>query len=123
NGSFLRVVLPDLIDEFGEFFQQQVSYRTAQGQVQLSRPNVPRRFEWEWTERTTMPQSVGGMEIQRRTKLGQINSEWPTVRQIKIREWRRNPRERTRAKGVTPEPIVRRAWNNWWRDLSWEISR
>ncbi|KPM35020.1 hypothetical protein AK830_g11555 [Neonectria ditissima] len=123
NGSFMRVVLPNLIDEFGEFFQQQVYYRTAQGQVQLSRPNVPRRFEWEWTERTTMPQSVGGMEIQRRTKLGQINSEWPTVRQIKIREWRRNPRERTRAKGVTPEPIVRRAWNNWWRDLSWEISR
>ncbi|KAK7426135.1 hypothetical protein QQZ08_007445 [Neonectria magnoliae] len=123
DGVFMRVVFPNLIDEFGEFFQWQIYYRSAHGWIQLTRPNVPHRFKWEWAERTTLPQSEGSVEVIRKTKLGQGGSSWPKARPLKIREWRRNPQVRRRAQGAIPEPRVKRAWNNWWRDLRLEMGR
>ncbi|KAF7547683.1 hypothetical protein G7Z17_g7559 [Cylindrodendrum hubeiense] len=125
EGHFMQVILPDLINEFGEFFHHQVTYRSAQSHICLTRPMVERRFNFEMKVRRTLPEKLGGMVVQSLHKRGELDTEdpefeWPQVPQLNVLDWKRRPEKRTRVVGPAslgndPSP------KEWWRAVSKEL--
>ncbi|UNI17193.1 hypothetical protein JDV02_003566 [Purpureocillium takamizusanense] len=119
-GPFARVLVPDLLAEFPEFFHPQIRYRTEQGHVQLERPEATRRFEWfrEW--RVTLPSKKAGFEVRDLEGADQSDFEWPRVQPMRVLEWRRRPKARLDKLGKAPADADKREW---WNRLEEELLR
>ncbi|RMJ01912.1 hypothetical protein CDV36_015560 [Fusarium kuroshium] len=125
NGHFMQVVVPEIIQEFSEFFHDQVRYRTAQGHVCIKRDMSVPRFTWSRKARKTLPQDRGGPEVKALGQQGKLDIsdpdfEWPQVPVMKVVEWRRTPIARVRAMGPAPESTDVNA-RGWWDKLEKEL--
>lgn len=128
---FPLTAMPNIILEFGEFMNEQIRYRTAQGYVCLERSVTPCRFEWVRRKRETLPQLKGGFETQMLAMDGKIADvetfdermeNWPRDNVMNVREWKRVPNPRPRAKGAPPESTDVNA-REWWKTLAGELMR
>ncbi|KAM0342995.1 hypothetical protein ACHAPU_009025 [Fusarium lateritium] len=124
-------VIPKLITEFSEFFNEQMRYRTSQGYVCLERSLETRRFKWSGGYRTTLPQLKGGFEVKMMEERGRIEEEptlegrmqnWPRAPEMKIFGYRRNPIARLRVDGPALESTDVNA-RAWWKRLENELMR
>ncbi|RGP79250.1 hypothetical protein FLONG3_2686 [Fusarium longipes] len=124
-------VIPNVILEFSEFLNEQIRYRTAQGYVCLERSVEPRRFRWTIRQRKTLPQAKGGFETQMMAMNGEIADvetfedrikSWPMNQIMNVRQWKRVPEPRPRAKGAPPESTDVNA-KEWWKTLAEELMR
>ncbi|KAL4723884.1 hypothetical protein ACLX1H_009529 [Fusarium chlamydosporum] len=131
NSKHPQIVIPNIILEFSEFLNEQIRYRTAQGYVCLERSVQPLRYRWEKETRETLPQSKGGFEIQMLALKGQVDDaetlvdrmeNWPMNPVMKVRQWKRVPIPRPRAKGAPPESTDVNA-REWWGELAEELMR
>ncbi|KAL2682741.1 hypothetical protein Neosp_007196 [[Neocosmospora] mangrovei] len=125
NGHFMQVVVPEIVQEFSEFFHDQVRYRTAQGHVCIKRDMSVPRFTWSRQARKTLPQDRGGPEVKAMAKKRKINMDnpnfkWPQVPTMKVVEWKRTPVARVRAMGPAPESTDVNA-KGWWDKLEREL--
>ncbi|KAI8667218.1 hypothetical protein NCS56_00857100 [Fusarium sp. Ph1] len=125
NGHFMQVVIPEIVEEFSEFFHDQVRYRTAQGHVCIKRDMSVPRFTWSRKARKSLPQDRGGPEVKAMEKQGKINLDdpnfkWPRVPTMKVVEWKRTPVARVRAMGPAPESTDVNA-RGWWDKLEREL--
>ena len=119
-GPVMHSLVPDLVREFGDFFPHQIRYRTAQGVVQMERPEAPHRFEWVRQWRTTLPQKKAGTHVRDFEGSDQPDFPWPEVPTMKLLEWQRRPRTR----GAGPGPGRAPAGPNkrvWWKALEEEL--
>lgn len=117
-GPVMHTLVPDLVREFGDFFPHQIRYRTAQGVVQMERPEATRRFEWERQWRTTLPQKKAGIHVRDFEGSDQPDFPWPEVPTMRVLEWQRRPRARLAGLGRAPADAARRAW---WEKLEEEL--
>ncbi|KAG5981904.1 hypothetical protein E4U55_002545 [Claviceps digitariae] len=121
--DFTKTVIPDLLLEFADFFPPQVRYRTAQGVVQLIRPEfttapivttdrdltgptvrtIPPRFSWLKAMRETLPQKKAGIYARHAPDVHHPQFPYPTVPTMKILEWRRVPTRRSHILGRAPK--------------------
>lgn len=125
EGRFTQVVIPDLIAEFGDFFQHQVRYRTTHGRVSMLRPRVPFRTDRVLERRVTLPQQLGGMVAKKMEEDGILNPDdpeyqWPQIRQMVVKQFKRQPRARTRATGRAPNSNEADT-HSWWRNMFREL--
>ena len=124
DGDFMQVYVPKLIDEFSDFLDPSIRYRTAQGYVQIRRPNIVKRWDWSWEMRKTLPTKAGGMIMHSLSRKGLDPSdpglEWQQIRRMRVKHWKRKARPRVRVTGIPPEAgdVNARAW---WRRLEKEL--
>lgn len=119
-GPVARVLIPDLLAEFPDFFHHQLRYRTDQGLVQLARPEATRRFEWSRGWRTTLPQKRAGIHVRDVEGADQPDFPWPQVPTMRVLEWRRWPKTRLGKLGRAPADEDKREW---WDRLEEELMR
>ncbi|GKT99212.1 hypothetical protein FLAG1_01954 [Fusarium langsethiae] len=131
NSKYPQTVVPNIILEFSEFMTEQIRYRAAQGYVCLERSVQPRRYKWVKRNRQTLPQLKGGFETQMLAMDGKIAGaetfedrmeNWPRDEVMNVREWKRVPNPRLRAKGAPPESTDVNA-REWWNTLAGELMR
>ncbi|KAG6009097.1 hypothetical protein E4U54_008605 [Claviceps lovelessii] len=119
NHSFTKTTIPDLLLEFADFLPPRIRYRTAQGIVQLRRPEfdtapsptapavaaaaMPPRFTWHKTMRETLPQKMAGIYARDDPDVHRPEFAYPAVPVMKLLEWQRVPRRRLRALGRAPK--------------------
>ncbi|KAM5353986.1 hypothetical protein ACJ41O_000636 [Fusarium nematophilum] len=128
GGAFMQVEVPNLVAEFGEFMHDQVRYRTAQGYVRLEREPPVRRFDWVREIRETLRQELGGMVIRNHERdegddglhPEHLAPEQSMVRTMRVLEWKRKPRPKTRALGPPPESTDVNV-REWWNKLEEEL--
>ncbi|ODA77060.1 hypothetical protein RJ55_07578 [Drechmeria coniospora] len=118
GGIVMRVLIPDLIREFPEFFQHQVRYRTAQGIVNLERADAICRFDWTKVRRTILPQKVASFRVRELEATDEPDFEWPRVPAMKVFEWQRKPKRRLDRIGRAPQNEDKRAW---WKRLEQDL--
>ncbi|KAF4954308.1 hypothetical protein FSARC_12172 [Fusarium sarcochroum] len=131
QNGFTKVVIPNIVAEFGEFLHDQVRYRTSQGHVHLKLPVQTPRFHWTRQMRTTLPQARGGMEIRMMEMRGRLETahsfeereqDWPHVPQMDVVEQKRKPIPRFRPMGPAPESTDVNA-REWWKRLEEDLMR
>ncbi|KAH6976193.1 hypothetical protein BKA56DRAFT_589188 [Ilyonectria sp. MPI-CAGE-AT-0026] len=125
EGRFMQVVVPDLIEEFSDFFHDQISYRSAQGRVRLTRSTENRRFDYQLKMRTTLPQDLGGMEVKALQNRGEVDIEapdfdWPQAVQMEILDWKRKPRSRRMHNLPAPQSTSVSA-KRWWKNIEQDL--
>ncbi|KAM0253671.1 hypothetical protein ACHAP5_000248 [Fusarium lateritium] len=129
KSKFPYTVVPNLVAEFSEFFNDQIRYRTPQGYVLLERSVEVPRFTWSRHTRTTLPQLKGGLEVKMLETRGLIEEEptfegrqqkWPRNPEMAIKEWKRNPIARLRAGGPAPESTDVNA-KEWWKRVESDL--
>ncbi|KAF4984930.1 hypothetical protein FDECE_16972 [Fusarium decemcellulare] len=124
EGEFMRVIVPNLIEEFSEFLQNKIEYRTAQGKVCLKRIMHVRRFDWIRETRQTLPDRLGSVAIskveERCLEGRRQDTGWPEITPMNVVGSRRKPRPRTRALGPAPESTDVNA-SDWWIKLEQEL--
>ncbi|KAH7140815.1 mitochondrial ATPase expression-domain-containing protein [Dactylonectria macrodidyma] len=126
EGDFTRVIIPNLLHEFGEFFHHQISYRSTHGHIQMTRSDVKPRFNFEQKLRTTLPNNLSGVVVKALHRKGEIDMEdpnfvWPQTQPLEVLDWKRKPIKRRRARGTAPGPneVGREGW---WKKLEQDLS-
>ncbi|KAH7144382.1 hypothetical protein B0J13DRAFT_622931 [Dactylonectria estremocensis] len=124
--DFTRVLIPNILDEFSEFFHPQISYRSAYGHIQMQRPGIEPRFNFEKNLRTTLPNNLSGVVVKALHREGKIDLEdpsfvWPQTQPFVVSDWKRRPIKRSRAVGPAPGPneVGREMW---WKTLERDLS-
>ncbi|KAK5994440.1 hypothetical protein PT974_04914 [Cladobotryum mycophilum] len=120
DGHFMHVLVPNLLLEFPDFFHPQVRYRTAQGEVQLERPNATARFDWAPGFRTTLPQKVAGIFVRDYESSDESEFPYPMTHSLRVYGWKRRPRER--AEVLKPAPMGKgEEAKKWWGELEEQL--
>lgn len=123
DGPLTRVLIPQLLQHYADFFPDQVHYRTAQGAVRLERPEAVCRFRWHHRWRTTLPQKMAGF------RLGPVDASdapdfpYPYVPALTILESRRVPVKRRPLASLGPLPSDPAAAKRWRASLEDELRR
>ncbi|OAA40992.1 hypothetical protein NOR_05574 [Metarhizium rileyi] len=118
DGSVMKTMIPNLLLEFADFFPHQVRYRTAQGFVQIDRPEAFRRFEWARRWRNTLPQKRASYHVRDEEGTDEPGFAYPKAPVMRLLEWRRTPRSRMVQLGKPPKDAKSRAW---WDQLEEEL--
>ncbi|KAG6004365.1 hypothetical protein E4U21_001128 [Claviceps maximensis] len=124
NRAFTKTTIPNLVLEFADFFPSHIRYRTAQGVVQLRRPefgtvgtvtatgptsptSIPPRFEWKRTMRQTLPQKKAGIYARDEPDAHLPTFAYPSVQTMKLIDWQRVPTCRTNDLGCAPKSSLK----------------
>ncbi|KAK2592546.1 hypothetical protein QQS21_009761 [Conoideocrella luteorostrata] len=118
DGAVMKTMIPNLLIEFGDFFPHQIRYRTAQGVVQMDRPEATRRFTWTKQWRETLPQKKAGIHVRDIEGSDQPDFDYPQIPVIKVLEWQRRPKPRMTRFGKAPKDAEARRW---WDRLEEEL--
>ncbi|KAM4062638.1 mitochondrial ATPase expression domain-containing protein [Hirsutella rhossiliensis] len=102
RGRVMRVLVPNLLAEFAEFFPHYVSYRTANGLAVIRRDGAPRRFDWVRAWRTTLPANLCSGHLDEDGSVD--SSQWPRAEDMRVLGWQRVPRPRRKILGRAPVP-------------------
>ncbi|OAQ73487.1 mitochondrial ATPase expression domain-containing protein [Pochonia chlamydosporia 170] len=118
DGAVMKTMIPNLVVEFADFFPHQIRYRTAQGVVQIDRPEATRRFEWVRRWRETLPQKKAGIHARGKQGSDEPDFAYPMVPTLRLLEWQRRPRRRMDNLGRAPKDAESRSW---WDRLEEEL--
>ncbi|PHH64711.1 hypothetical protein CDD82_1735 [Ophiocordyceps australis] len=119
NGSAVQVLVPDVVGEFADFLPPQVRYRSAQGLVQLLRPDANRRYTWESVRRLSLPQKRAGIYARDFENSDEPDFDYPRIEPMSILEWQRRPYQRLEKIGRAPLAEASRL--AWWKRLEKEM--
>lgn len=118
DGAVMKTMIPNLLIEFADFFPHQIRYRTAQGVVQIDRPEAIRRFEWTRHWRETLPSKKAGIYARDAEGSDQPDFAYPRVDTMRVLGWQRTPRRRMADLGRAPRDADSRFW---WDRLEQEL--
>ncbi|KID78336.1 uncharacterized protein G6M90_00g041460 [Metarhizium brunneum] len=120
DGVVMKTMIPNLLAEFADFFPHQVRYRTAQGAVQITRPDAVRRFQWVRCWRSTLPQKKAGFHVRDLDGSDEPDFAYPEAPVLNVRGWHRRPRRRIAQLGRAPRQEDAES-RTWWHRLEEEL--
>ncbi|KAF4512236.1 hypothetical protein G6O67_001402 [Ophiocordyceps sinensis] len=102
RGRVMRILVPNLLAEFADFFPHYVSYRTANGLAVIRCKGATRRFDWVRAWRTTLPANLCSGHLD---EDGPVDTyDWPRAEEMSVLGWHRVPRARRNILGRAPVP-------------------
>jgi hypothetical protein len=121
EGPVMQVLIPDLLREFDdEFFDKVLSYRTAQGFVELTRPNARRRSRHSIEVRETLPQRIAGFRVTVPEEMSEESyrgHDLPLVAPMKVLYLQKTPIVHDPLIGQAPSSRTTPEGQRWWRKL------